>query len=196
MKTQNEVDDPNLAADARNSLLAHYSSKSTNETTILLGLAVAFFADVQTYNAFSFVPEWLRIVFLISSLGVIAYLVIRQTSRLVYWGELTTAILIVGMFDLKPIEDDLKKTLTNLYSERNSALSKSDIPKVPLVATDIDRLSSSTYWYFKEKKRASKEWHMRFYSLVTNRRFALTYFILLSIASILLGVWSGLFLHS
>lgn len=87
--------DIKLEADARNALLAHYSSKSTNETAVLIGLAVVIFADFQAYSALDFLQIWQKITFLTLSLGIIAFLIIRQLSRLIIWGKLADAVLCV-----------------------------------------------------------------------------------------------------
>jgi hypothetical protein len=93
-----------LEADARNALLAHFSSKSTNETAVLIGLAVAIFADFQAYDAFKFLLPWQKITFLTLSLGMLAFFVIRQLSRLISWGQVADAILIVKMQSSKETE--------------------------------------------------------------------------------------------
>jgi hypothetical protein len=83
--------------DARNSLLAHYSSKSTNQTTMLLGLAVVFFAVVELYRVLELPIKWEGGVFLTFFLGGIVIIGVRAVGRLLYYGELATAILYVEL---------------------------------------------------------------------------------------------------
>lgn len=115
-----------LEADARNALLAHYSSKSTNQTAVLIGLAVVMFADFQAYSALDLPQIWQKITFLTFSLGIIAFLLIRQLSRLIIWGKMADAVLCVKMASteetktwlgkekVKPVRIDLDST----YLER------------------------------------------------------------------------------
>lgn len=97
-----------LEEDARNALLAHYSSKSTNQTSIILGLAIVFFTFVQIALALDFPVRWQTILFVISGLGFFVFFVIRAMSRLIHWGNLASAILSVQIKS-KEIDDWIAK---------------------------------------------------------------------------------------
>jgi len=91
-------DEQNRIEDARNSLLAHYSSKSTNQTAILLGLAILFFADIQV-ALIMFPSKWERIWFLVLSAGCIIFIGMRAVGRLIAYGELATNVVHVKIAD-------------------------------------------------------------------------------------------------
>jgi hypothetical protein len=100
----------NREEDARNALLAHYSAKSTAQTAVLVGLAVVFFASVQAYDVLrklklSFGLDWAFWVFSIIS---IIFFGVRAIGRLVYFGELATAILSVEMLSPQEIREGLE----------------------------------------------------------------------------------------
>lgn len=103
-EAKNGSNQEELEAGARNALLAHFSSKSTNETAVLIGLAVAIFADFQAYSALDLPLIWQKITFLTLSLGIISFFIIRQLSRLIQWGQLADAIVIVKMASAKQTE--------------------------------------------------------------------------------------------
>jgi hypothetical protein len=115
---KDESDDEKLEADARNVLLAHFSSKSTNETTILIGLAVVFFADIQAYSAFNFPLIWQKITFLTLTLGIIAFFVIRQLSRLICWGQLADAVVIAAIKSKEETDTWQKEIYPKAHSGR------------------------------------------------------------------------------
>ena len=79
--------------EARYALLDHFSSKSTNQATILFGLAVTFFTIVELYNALKLPFNWQGSAFLAIFLGLFAIVTGPQIGRLLYWGELATATL-------------------------------------------------------------------------------------------------------
>ena len=175
MDTQNK-DDENLEADARNSLLAHFSSKSTNQTAVLIGLAVVFFADIQAYSAFNLPLIWEKITFLTLTLGIIAFFVIRQLSRLICWAQQADAVIIVEM---------KSKDETKTWLEKN--LIKPD--KVKLASTYLARLSLSSnlrLYDCKEQVKTLPLWDRLPFliMLMTNKKW----FIWASILTVLL-VW-------
>jgi hypothetical protein len=134
---KNVSDEEKLEADARNALLAHYSSKSTNETQILLGLAVAFFAAVQAYSAFVFPSTGVKIAVFTFILGFILFLVFRAIGRLVYWGGLADAIAFVGMLG----EVVTQRNLDSINKELDDMKKDKDIKGLE----GVDAVSSPTY---------------------------------------------------
>jgi hypothetical protein len=139
MEAKNGSSQQELEADARNALLAHFSSKSTNETAILIGLAVVFFADIQIYSVFNLPLIWQKITFLTLSLGMLAFFVIRQLSRLISWGQVADAILIVKMQSSEETKTRLGKSAV-----------KPD--KVGLDSTYLARLNYSSELRFSDCK--------------------------------------------
>jgi hypothetical protein len=93
--------------DARNSLLAHYSSKSTNQTAVLLGLAVAFFADVQV--ALNISLKWAKIAFLVYSVTLIVLIGIRAIGRLIMYGELASGVTQTRLATTNVTNDRLRE---------------------------------------------------------------------------------------
>jgi hypothetical protein len=133
-----------LEEDARNALLAHFSSKSTNQIAILLGLALLVFADFQAYGVFNLSLMWQKITFLTFSLGTIAFFFTRQLSRLICWGQMADAVLIVEMKSKKETETHL----------RESAI-KPD--KVELDPTYLARLSFSSDCRFQDWQKYTEK---------------------------------------
>jgi hypothetical protein len=104
-----------LIENARNSLLAHYSSKSTNQTAILVGLAIALFADIQVYINMSL--KWEGILFVVPTMGLIIFIGLRAICRLIGWGDLASSIMKVKMEDSvvakKYLSQELQKCKLN-----------------------------------------------------------------------------------
>lgn len=160
MNVKNGDDDPNLVEDARNSLLAHYSSKSTNQTVIILGLAVVFFTVIQLISALNLHAlnlqlRWLGIPFLAFSLGLIIFLVTRAIGRLLYWGELASAVMLVKLAEWDVIENLLNSEKPKVDLEKLKLPSpewKEVMKKLEVAPTYLSRLSrpSSCYMLARE----------------------------------------------
>lgn len=158
MNAKNGDDDLNLVEDARNSLLAHYSSKSTNQTVIILGLAVVFFTVIQLSSTLNLQLRWLRIAFLTLSLGPIIFLVIRAIGRLLYWGDLAGAVILVDLADRDIIEnmlnlekpkvnlEELKVTLEKIKPQSSEAWLEV-MKKLKVAPTYLSRLSRPSSCY-------------------------------------------------
>ena len=182
-----KTDDPNAVEDARNALVAHYSSKSSNEAQILLGLAVALFALIQAYSAFSFLPVFLRNASLTWGVGIIAYLIIRQTGRIVYWGELADAIMLVGMVR----EDVVNQALNGI---------KNEMPKVEplqafeLVSTCILGLNNASSRYVDYYRMMSKENRsnvlIQICRISNDQRFARAFLVIVAVVGVQVGLFS------
>jgi len=143
MEAKNGRSEEEFEADARNALLAHFSSKSTNETAILIGLAIAIFADFQAYSAFNLPLPWQKITFLTFSLGIIAFFVVRQLSRLICWGQMADAVLIVEM-------KSKEETARALEENRAKPI------EVKLAATYLGQLSRSCDLRFADCKKQAE----------------------------------------
>jgi hypothetical protein len=115
-------DEQNRIEDARNSLLAHYSSKSTNQTAILLGLAIVFFTVIQVALIIS--SKWERIWFLVLSAGFIIFIGTRAVGRLIAYGELATNVVHVKIADRDKIGNFL-----SFDFEKYKLSSQNDIDK-------------------------------------------------------------------
>jgi len=164
LNAPNEKDNQNCLEEARNSLLQHYSSKSTNQTAILLGLAIAFFTAIQAYSALDFLLRWEKIVFLVSALAIIIFLLIRQISRLITWGELATASTIVEIIDRDAVTMYIKQSrkkypVDTIYPE-----------SVNYAPTYLHRLSIAASEYFGGRIQQCKKAPSRHITALSIRR--------------------------
>lgn len=97
--------DERLTQDARNVLLRHYSSKSTNQAAITLTLAIIFFSFVQALPYTEVLPNDLVNPFVALFLATLSFLAIRALSRLFLWGKMVGTILHVRMLTKKELEE-------------------------------------------------------------------------------------------
>jgi hypothetical protein len=181
MNAKNGDDDRNLVEDARNALLAHFSSKSTNQTVVILGLAVVFFAVIQSIGALNLQLRWLRIAFLTFSLGLVIFFVIRAIGRLLLWGELAGAVIRVNLADSDVIENllNLEKPKVNLEKLKLSPEGLEVFKKLDVAPTYLSRLSVPSVCYVVARANLfsriiSNKWFPAVYSIV-----AIAVFILL-----------------
>lgn len=112
MDSAKAMHEEKLLADARNSLLKHYSSKSTNQTAIILALAVAFFSVMGFYLNIQFTSNWQRILFLTLTVIPISFGVFRAAGRLISWGELAASIMCVRMLEEWETHERMKNGIT------------------------------------------------------------------------------------
>jgi len=140
-----------LEQDARIALLSHYSAKSTNQTIIILTIALvslSFFGVIS-----SDMP--LRDYLLFSGFVALIYFGVRAIGRLIIWGELGTTIIHVGMIGESEVERQLKSLSQELklgeYAKENSIESL-----VKLSSTNLLRLSSACEVYFHARGRNAK----------------------------------------
>jgi len=184
-----KTNDPKLVEDARNALLAHYSSKSSNEAQILLGLAVALFALIQAYSVFSFLPVFLRNASLTWGLGIIAYLIIRQTGRIVYWGELADAISLVGMIK-KDIIDQALRDIKDKMPEVEQ------LKAFDLVSNYIVGLNNASSRYVDYYRMTSKENRLnvliQICRISNDQRFARAFLVIVAVLGVEVGLFSYL----
>jgi hypothetical protein len=98
-------EDDKLVEEVRGTLLQHFSSKSTLQATILLSLAITFFAFIQTIPLFEKLNPSLLCLFYSLVLTTFTFLTIRAFGRLIYWGAMA------GLVERKSIdsEEKLKK---------------------------------------------------------------------------------------
>lgn len=119
--------DERLTQDARNVLLRHYSSKSTNQTAIILTLAIIFFSFVQALPYAEVLPNSLVNPFVVLFLAALSFLAIRALSRLFLWGKMAGTILYVRMLTKKELEEGKHlagRTLERLILTRHLRLDK------------------------------------------------------------------------
>jgi hypothetical protein len=177
-----------LEADARNALLAHYSSKSTNETAVLIGLAVVIFADFQAYSAFNFPQTWEKITFLIFTLEIIIFFIIRQVSKLITWGQFADAIVCVKMPSVEEAKIELEKKRVKPVH-------------ISLGSTYLGRLSVGCGLRFHDCYEQNKEssqsyWDsvpLRIVEIATHPHFAEAFIAVLAISLIVGYIFSSIF---
>ena len=145
-KENQNKDESALIEDARNSLLQHFSSKSTNQTAVLMGLAIASFTVIQTYSVLKFQFDFEGVAFLTASLGLIIFLIIRAIGRLVYWGELAGAIHLMQIQDSNEIQQRLNEWLPKQNLKDEKAVHWTVIP------TYLERLHIPSVWYVEAAK--------------------------------------------
>jgi hypothetical protein len=86
----NQIED--RIEDAKRTLFEHWTSKSTNQTSMLLGYSVALFTLFQAYSVLP-IPLKFQNMWLTGGFVIIFCLAIRSIGRLVYWGGLATAMV-------------------------------------------------------------------------------------------------------
>jgi hypothetical protein len=115
-----------LLENARNALLQHYSSKSSNESQIILGLSVAFFAVITTYsiyiNKLDFQPLFIINVFFIIVLAIIIVFVIYAIARLIYWGKMASALMRLKAFEGSTVNKIIKDQTQELTKEQKQSM--------------------------------------------------------------------------
>jgi hypothetical protein len=84
--------------EVRSLLLEYYSSKANNQTTIILGLAIAILTIVQIFNGLSVQLTLIRVGFALI-LDALVLFVIRAVFRLVLWNEFASAVISLKMLD-------------------------------------------------------------------------------------------------
>lgn len=168
-----------LLEDARNSLFAHFSSKSTNETAILVGLAVAFFADIQAYDALKLPLLSEQITFLTVSLAIIIFFVTHAIGRLVYWGLMATIISFV-----KAAAND------NKMREWLVEMKPKSFPESEIASTYLARIIKPSQEYLKEEIKERKTVAVFVHRMTDNKWFKIAYFILVALVYILALVFS------
>lgn len=141
-----------LEQDARIALLAHYSSKSTNQTIIILTIGLVSLSFIGVISA----DNPLRDYLLISAFCVFLYFGLRAIGRLINYGQLGTAIIHIGMIAEKEVTRELQSSNKQLklgkYAEKNSTASL-----VELTSTNLGRFSSACEVYFHAQRNAKSK---------------------------------------
>jgi hypothetical protein len=159
--------------DARNALLAHYSEKSTAQASVLVGLAVVFFASVQAYDVLRklSLPFGLDTAFLVFSTLSIIFFGVRAIGRLLYYGELAGGILTVEMLGYEEtrrmMENDLKRPRSVKYKP-----------------TELERLASANQKYLDDLMAMKLSLASRIYAVSHHKWFEYFYLILLSVLAL------------
>jgi len=107
MSSENQLDEKRLVQESRNALLRHYSSKSTNQTAVLITLSIALFSFFETIRYVEAWPSLLRNLYYLAFLTTFSFLIIRSLGRLFYWGQLASLIIYVKMASEKEVEEYL-----------------------------------------------------------------------------------------
>lgn len=107
MSSENPLDEKRLVQEARNALFQHYSSKSTNQTGILIALSVALFSFSQTIRHIEVWSSLLRNLYYLAFLTAFSFLIIRSLGRLFCWGKMAELIISAKMVS----EEDAKENL-------------------------------------------------------------------------------------
>jgi len=102
--TSEEQFERQLVQEARNALLKHYSAKSSNQTVILVTIAIALFSFSQTVQYVNAWPSPLTNLYYLVFLTLISFLTIRSLGRLFYWGQYAGLIFDVRMVSEKEVE--------------------------------------------------------------------------------------------
>jgi len=102
--------DGTLEQEARVALLQHFSSKSTNQTTIILTVVLAFFAFFQTLQLTKDWPEWTRNLYDSLVLTSLVFIALRACGRLIFWGKLAGLILVIKPLDEKIVKQKIESS--------------------------------------------------------------------------------------
>jgi hypothetical protein len=170
--------------EARKALLAHYSAKTTSQTAVLIGYAVAFFAVFQAYDVLSKLSLQFGYYFLVSSVITLLFLVTYAVGRLVYYGELSSAVIFVKMAEYGKARGEVKKR----FSEYEIEMPK---PESIYPITYLERISCAIGDYVGCRSkhpniplwiwnRTSSKWFWRIYGIVV-------FLAVLSLALLLTG---------
>ncbi|MGD0644046.1 MAG: hypothetical protein ABSA75_03980 [Candidatus Bathyarchaeia archaeon] len=115
--SEKQTSQPNKAGEleqeARIALLQHYSSKSSNEATNTLTIALVFFAFISALATLRTIPgNWVIFISALVLASLIA-LTVHTALRLLYWGTLAgyaVQVDFITLKRLKKISDDTYKT--------------------------------------------------------------------------------------
>lgn len=147
--------DERLTQDARNVLLRHYSSKSTNQTAIILTLGIIFFSFVQALPYTEVLPNFLVNPFVALFLAALSFLAIRALSRLFLWGKMAGTILYVRMLTKKELEEGghlaegtLERLILTPHLRLDKAAADETIEHMHSLGRLLNRLTRETHSYF------------------------------------------------
>jgi len=149
-----------LEQDARIALLAHYSSKSTNQTIIILTIALVFFTFLGVVpSTFPY-----RDYFLILAFGGSLWIVMRAIGRLLYWSEHGDAILSIAPLNVLEAEDGLGSKCELLGIENKITLGKKYT--LCLSANNLERFSFAAALYMEARRTNQRDRLVRFSDFV------------------------------
>jgi hypothetical protein len=135
--------------DARIALLEHYSSKSTNQTIILLTEVFGFFTLVGLLSTIPY-----RYYLMIIALGFFVCLVSHAFGRLVYWGSLARGIMWVEIPKMDDVQRDLEEEKAKLELQKPIEIQNWKY-SLNLKATYLERLSLACSIYFGARRQRS-----------------------------------------
>jgi hypothetical protein len=120
--------DAELEQDARIALLQHYSSKSSNQVTSALTIALIFFAFITAFDTLNrILGSWATFVFSLAIASFVA-LGVHTVIRLLYWGKLAgyaySADFVTSCCLKKTFEGEQEDIVKNSYTncKKNSKL--------------------------------------------------------------------------
>jgi hypothetical protein len=145
-----------LEQNARIALLAHFSSKSTNEAVILLTETFAFFTFLgflYSIDFFNFPRDYLVIV----ALGIFISLASYALGKLIYWGEYANAILRVEMSEMNQTQDQLNKVRDRLLLPEQITLPDGDKLSLYLQPTYLQRFMVACAAYHRARYEKQKD---------------------------------------
>jgi hypothetical protein len=102
-------EDDELIEESRRALLKHYSSKSTLQATILLSLAVAFFAFIQTIPLSEKWNHWVLCLFYSTVLTAFIFLTARALGRLIAFGKKAGVVMKIHVIPEADLEKIIEK---------------------------------------------------------------------------------------
>jgi hypothetical protein len=148
--------------ETRKSLLEYYTSKSNNQTIIILTGAIVFFTACQVVIALvgeSFSKTIIGIVIIVV---LFSWIFIRQMGRLMMWSALSSIILNVGTVDEK---------------ETSNALTEEQKYGIPLDSSnDIWRLHYSCCKLARTHESKDNSWGWKILRWTDNKIFLNQYF--------------------
>lgn len=131
-------DEGKLEQEARIALLQHFSSKSSNQVTNALTIALVFFAFIAALDALkSFIGNWLPLFFGLTIVFLFA-LAVHTVNRLLYWGTLASYVLksslVPESFNQRKREESNEYDLRKQYEKykkkhKNSSFFRTDFRK-------------------------------------------------------------------
>lgn len=98
---------------ARIALLNHYSSKSTNQATIILTLVIALFAFIEASRFIALPLNIFRILYYSFFLTIWLFFTVRAIRKLIWWGEMAGYIGSVEMINVERAEKEVGEEKKN-----------------------------------------------------------------------------------
>ncbi len=182
MSKLSKKDEILLEYEARNELLQHFSSKSSNQAITILSVVLVFFAWVESLQYVGAIQNlWLKALWYVLPLELIFFVCLRAIGRLFFWGISADAIIRVKMKE------------TSEYSECSLLKHGEEyIPKSVLLATTYHiRLVHACFDYRKELLKTNRSLRIR-YNLTHGRGLLVLSLVTLLVLLIMYIPWGDL----